>query len=88
MADAQHHALRIVAPGTSTPLFQLLGQIGGGLTAKRRVGRAGTFALRTVAVGTGGKAPGRVTAMIKRDRFDGADGPCSVRSGGPRGVVS
>ncbi|EQB30756.1 hypothetical protein M529_18605 [Sphingobium ummariense RL-3] len=80
--------MRIVAPGTLTPLLQLLGQISGRLAAERRVGRAGALAMNPVAGSTGGKPPGRITMVIKPDRFNCAGGARNVRHVGPQGVVS
>lgn len=74
-ADRQHDVARIIAPGASPPLIELLGQIGGGLGSQRRVSGPNALPMIAMAGCTGRKPARRVAAMVEPRRHSLPAGP-------------
>lgn len=64
-ADVEHQIFGIVPPITAPPCSNLLGKIGGRLTAEWRVGGADTAPIVAVARRAGGNAAAGVAVMVK-----------------------
>lgn len=65
-ADRQHQIARVVASFAGAPLAQLLGEIGGRLSAERRVARANSFTVVAVTGRAGKQAARRIALAIER----------------------
>ena len=77
LADPKHHVAGVVSPFPRSPQVELFGEICGGLSGKRRIGRATAFSLLAVAGGAGQHTARRIALVIQPEPLgwrSGADG--------------